>query len=29
VFNGGKLQSWTMTRPENPVDEQDGANPAA
>jgi len=29
VFNGGKLQSWTMTRPENPVDGEDGATPAA
>ncbi|PLC02047.1 glycerate kinase [Variovorax sp. RO1] len=22
VFNGGKLQSWTLTRPETPVDEE-------
>ena len=29
VFNGGKLQSWAMTRPENPVDGEDGATPAA
>jgi len=25
VFNGGKLQSWTMTRPETPADEDSAA----
>jgi len=28
VFNGGKLQSWTLTRPETPADDE-GNNTAA